>query len=290
MPKLIKNIGKIRTIPGQDAVEGVPGHYTPGPVTQVIIPGYFQDNGGYYDTIPAHWEYPYKTVIDPDWALNNNYYGFSIPPLGTSIYPEYRQVLDMTGDPVWVPEERRYYAYEKTWVPEEITYTQGESIWVPPVQAVPAIPDITAVSDVSGWNSWARSINPIGDGAFFNFRVSPGSRGAFCALGLEGFVGQPISAFHHAILVDDSGVHIYEKGALILTIKAGYSEITDLRIIRQSLTAIIYMVVTGGESLIYHSTVNASISTLYGFGYLYGGGDSLIASSISDGTVQYGQA
>jgi len=296
MPKLIKQLGRLITIKGQDEVPAAPGFYSPGPVEKIVTPGYWKGNGGYWATYPAHWEYTtYRTVIDPTWALNHGYYsaaGIDAYDDFSSIYPKYKQVVnDGPDDPkVWVPEERRYYRYPSTWVGEVVSYRQGQSIWHPPVVGVPGIPDVTVRSSVSGWTSWARSINPIAPGAFFNFSVAPGIRGAFCALGIKEYVGRSISDFHHAILVDNSGVHIYEKGTEIKIIKGDCSEVTDMRIIRQSRTSIIYLVVTGGESLIHESTAPAAIVDLYGFGYLYEGGDSLLTSGITDGSIQFGMA
>jgi len=293
MPKLIKQLGRLITIKGQDEIPAAAGYYSPGPVEEVITPGYWIDNGGYWATYPAHWEYTtYRTVISYNYT-EASYYGIDLyvgqPPEGSGYY---KQVLNNgPNDPKeWVPEERRYYSYPKTWVNEEISYRQGNSVWHPPVAGVPGIPDVTVRSSVSGWTSWARSINPIAPGAFFNFSVAPGIRGAFCALGIKEYVGRSISDFHHAVLVDNNGVHIYEKGAKIKTIKGNYSEITDMRIIRQSRTSIIYLVVTGGESLIHESTAPAAIVDLYGFGYLYEGGDSLLTSGITDGSIQFGRA
>jgi hypothetical protein len=200
------------------------------------------------------------------------------------------QEADLAGPRIWVPEEEYFYPAPLVWHNATSRIEQVPDTYIPGRAAIPGTPDRIITEDVTGWNSWARSINPITKGNFFSFSVAPGARGIFCCLGDKSMIGQSIKVFPHAIAADAAGVKIYENGNLVTTIRGSYSNITDLRIIRQDATTIIYMVITGAESLIYTSTIPASIASLYGFGYLYGSGDSLLSSVITTGQVQFGSA
>jgi len=142
----------------------------------------------------------------------------------------------------------------------------------------------------SGWNSWARSIEPLALGKFIKFTTASGVTSACVVIAGKGMEGEGVARFSHGIICDSSGVRIYENGAMVKTLYATQTVLTELRIYRQSANEIVYMAITGTSSVVHTSTVPAplKILPLYAYGFLYTAGDRLTSASITTGDVQYG--
>jgi len=164
------------------------------------------------------------------------------------------------------------------------------------VAAVPASPGIPPTQQQinqslnKGWNSWARSIEQIPKGEFFQFAVAPGVSGVFIGLDVKGMEGQGIHTFSHGLLADLSGVWVYESGVKVLRLSTSYNGADALRIVRQNDGSIVYLLMQASGTVAHSSTAPGSVLPLYGYGYLYSGGDSINSADIAPGEVQYGSA
>ena len=141
-----------------------------------------------------------------------------------------------------------------------------------------------------GWNSSARSIDPIPYGNFVQYSAAPGASGSFLGLGVAGKDRQGIGAFSHGLLADLSGVWVYEAGVAVTRLSTSYDGTEKLRIVRQAAGNIVYLLVKGSQTVSHTSAVTSSKLPLYGYGYLYSGGDSINSADIIAGEVQYGSA
>jgi len=142
----------------------------------------------------------------------------------------------------------------------------------------------------SGWNSWARSINPLSAGTFIKFTAASGVTSACVTIANKGMEGAGVARFSHGIICDSSGVRVYENGAMVKTLYATQTALSELRIYRHSNNTIVYMAITGASSKVHTSTVPAKslLIPLYAYGYLYTAGDRISSAVFRTGEVQYG--
>lgn len=155
---------------------------------------------------------------------------------------------------------------------------------------VPPTTQQISVSLNKGWNSSARSIDPIPYGNFVQYSVAPGVSGSFLGLGVAGKDRQGIGAFAHGLLADLSGVWVYEAGVAVIRLSTSYDGTEKLRIVRQTDGSIVYLLIKGSQTVVHTSAVAGSKLPLYGYGYLYSGGDSINSADIITGEIQYGSA
>jgi hypothetical protein len=185
-------------------------------------------------------------------------------------------------------------------IPTSSLYVQptvnDTKIWHPPTPAVPGTTTTyTAPSVINkllnkGWNSWARSINPLVIGEACVFTVMSGVSGTILGIGPAGIETRGPGAFSHSIVCDVSGVHIRENNTQIKTLKDLQTAVSILRIHRQEDGSIVYVATTGTETLVYTSLLACpKYLTLYVYGLLYSSGDKVTATQFADyGDVQYG--
>lgn len=161
----------------------------------------------------------------------------------------------------------------------------------PAVQGSEGIPPTPSQIDRSlnkGWNSYARSIDKLVAGDYFVCTASNGITGAFMCLGHVGKQGDTIESFPHSIKIEPGGISAYEYGALVETLKVSHAAESFVRIHRQEDNAIVYVVVTGTETVVLKSAVKASVGELYIYGYLYSGGDRITSAALETGRVVFG--
>lgn len=177
--------------------------------------------------------------------------------------------------------------------PAPVTMTAIRT-WMP---AQPAIASISATPPTpsqinylmnKGWNSWSVSIDQILPGKFMEYTLSPGISASFVGLGRVAQAGDNINTFQHGILVDNSGIWAFESGVKVEQIRTTYSGSTIIRIYRQSDNTIVYLAITGTESLIHKSTVPAMQIPLYAHGMLYSSSDTMNSATITVGEVKFG--
>jgi len=174
--------------------------------------------------------------------------------------------------------------------------TRTVTTYYPAVAAVPGSAGVppTATQILQslnhGWNSHARSVNPIPAGNFIQYAVAPGVMGAFLGLGQRGMEGRGPHLFRHGLLVDHSGVWVFESGVKVKRIRTAHLGTSRLRIVRQPDNSVVYLISTGSETIAHTSGEKASILPLYGYGLLYMGNDTMRNAEITSGKVQYGRA
>jgi len=142
-----------------------------------------------------------------------------------------------------------------------------------------------------GWNTWARSIEPIPVGGYIVCTLMDGVMGACIAIGREGMEGQSISAFQYSLIIDRTGIKAHENGVVVDEIRAEHSLLSEVKIYRQADNSIVYVVTTEKETLVYTSNLEnlfPPFIPLYVYGYLYSSGDKVLSAEFANGTVQYG--
>lgn len=188
----------------------------------------------------------------------------------------------------------------QTSIPTSSLYVKPDidatKIWHPPL---PAIPGTTVTHTTSskinkllnkGWNSWARSINPLIIGEACVFTVMSGVFGAILGIASVGVETRGSGVFSHSIVCDVRGVHIRENNRQIKTLKNLQTSVSVLRIHRQEDGSIVYVATTDTETLVYTSLLPCpKYLTLYVYGLLYSSGDKVTATQFANyGDVQYG--
>jgi len=137
----------------------------------------------------------------------------------------------------------------------------------------------------SGWNTTARSVTPFN--SYLRFTVGD-IAGACMMIGPKYMDGLTISQFTHGLAIDITGVHVYESGVFKASLRSVASFDSEFRIYRQADNSITYAVVTGTETVVYHSLVPAPVPAfidLYAYGYLYSSGDQITDASFETGDV-----
>lgn len=202
-------------------------------------------------------------------------------------------VLNNTNN--WVTSNPVTYAVpaSSTTPTYETVYTT-KTVWVPATvyvagtPSIPATPTQITYSKKKGWGTWARSMEALEKGSFYEFTCYKANEGLFLGVGPEASLGDPISLFSHAIIADSSGIMVYENGVSIGTIKSNYSHLSKIKIFYLDDGSIAYVITTGTETLVYTSTELYDSSEAYVFGYIYSSDDRVLTSSINEGNVQYG--
>ncbi|HBA73480.1 MAG TPA: hypothetical protein DCZ63_15195 [Geobacter sp.] len=144
-----------------------------------------------------------------------------------------------------------------------------------------------------GWNSWARSIDPLLPGHFFQANVSENIAAAFFGIGKKGMDGRNVNGFSHGIMVDGGSVSIFEAGRAQRTLNGEHLATSDIKIFRGNDNLINYAITTGSETIVLPAVNLVEESTmepLYVYCYLYSGGDIVLDAEFAEGAVQYGSA
>jgi len=172
------------------------------------------------------------------------------------------------------------------------TTTTATVVTTTPSQDTTAVPSTVVISNLetavllsSGWDTTARSISPFN--SYLRFTVGDIS-GACMMIGPARMDGLAITQFSHGMAIDITGVHVYENGVFKASLRSVPSFDSEFRIYRQENNTIVYAVVTGTETVVYHSTTPSPVPEfidLYAYGYLYSSGDKVTAASFEDGEV-----
>ena len=177
-------------------------------------------------------------------------------------------------------------------VPVTVCYPAEPAIAGTP--GVPPTPTQILHSLNSGWNTSARSINPLDPGACLVYTVSEGIHGAVYGIGPASLDGGQAEQFSHALLVDQSGVHAFENGHMVASLLNIQQRDLELRIYRGQNNEIFYVAVTEGkEAQLFQSATKASVSMtidVYVYAYLYSSGDLGLSAEFRGGEVQFGKA
>lgn len=165
---------------------------------------------------------------------------------------------------------------------------------IPSSPGIPPTPSQLITSMNLGWNSSARSVNPLALDGCLVYRLSQGIHGALYGVGVAGLDGEQPSVFPHAILVDQSGIHAMEHGSITHTFYNTQIPNAELRIYRGADNTIHYVVARGNspEIKVHKSLIPASVSpsvTVYVYGHLYSSGDKGMTAEFRAGAVVYGR-
>lgn len=154
------------------------------------------------------------------------------------------------------------------------------------VAAVPARPPTAAQLSYylnEGWNTSARTIGALKAAEYFQCTVKLGTRAAFLAVGPEGRDGQLISAFTHGVMVDSSGITVFENGVPGAVLAPGNTPGLTIRIARLSNGRILYSVdsvFSISAQPLYNPT-----DSLYVYGLLYAGWDEVSSAEFKAGNL-----
>jgi hypothetical protein len=142
----------------------------------------------------------------------------------------------------------------------------------------------------AGWNSWARSINPLSLGTYIVYTIATGVTSACVGIGPKGLESDGVGKFTHSIIADRDGVKIYESGTLKSTLYNSQVELTQLRIYRMMDNSIVYVATTGTDTQVYTSLVAApaKATPIYSYGFLFIASDKVTSATYRTGEVQYG--
>lgn len=143
----------------------------------------------------------------------------------------------------------------------------------PGYPGTPPTPSQTIINKNPGWNTSSRSSGRLDIGTYFPLTPPVGIQGAFFGVGPSGMDGAAINTFTHGVLVDLSGIKVYESGVVRATLVTGYSGGTEVRIERYPDGSIVYAVSDGTTQASYTSTTNGGFGDLYVYGMIYLGGD-----------------
>jgi len=125
-----------------------------------------------------------------------------------------------------------------------------------------------------GWNSYAETIATLDPSTYLEFNVLLGSFGAFIGVGRPGVAGSSINSFVHGVMVDGSGVKVFERGVAVHTLAAANLAGLPIRIARLSDGRILY---SAGSNPFYVSTESDydNAEPLLAYGLLYSAYDEV---------------
>lgn len=154
-----------------------------------------------------------------------------------------------------------------------ITTCYPASAGSPGYPGTPPTPSQTIINKNPGWNTSSRSSGKLDIGTYFPINPPVGIQGAFFGVGPSGMDGAAINTFTHGVLVDLSGVKVYENCVVRATLVTGYSGGAEVRIERYPDGSTVYAVSDGATQVSYTSTTNGGFGDLYVYGMIYLGGD-----------------
>lgn len=164
-----------------------------------------------------------------------------------------------------------YQCYQKP-----VTTCYPATAAIPPTPYIAPTPAQIITDYNIGWNSHSRGIDTLDVGEIFTFTLSGSNHGAFVGLAPSGADGQSIALYGWGLMVDTSGVKVYENGVVVDTLAASYNSTTAFSMERTLDGELIYR----ADLDEYTSTVPPSVgAVLYPYTYLYSGGDRLMCAS-----------
>lgn len=154
---------------------------------------------------------------------------------------------------------------------------------VPGSPGLPPTPSQIITSKNVGWNSHSRAINPLAVDSMLTFSVAAGVHAVFVGLGPADMDGSPLNAFDYGMMLDASGVHVFENGSQGIQLATGFNSGTIFQIVRNGDGEIIYIVDEDEEHT--SATEADNGDTLYPYVYMYSGGDRVLCASYSSLTA-----
>ena len=177
-----------------------------------------------------------------------------------------------------------------------------ESVYHPLTSGAPGETGIPGVSATlgeiiehlnEGWNSHSRSVDKLELGNYISYRVNEGVKGVLVSIGVNGKSAHKINTFAQSILVENSGILVFEDGVKVKTIKNSYNKDSEIRLYRQPDNSIACAVTTGEETIVYvfdNLTHGSSLIPIYVYAHLYIADDSVEDASLKTGQIHFGKA
>jgi hypothetical protein len=243
-------------------------------------------------------------------ALNSEYFG-KLPPSPSTITVAIKSTVNGTTATLTSEDASMYSRLMAA------GYNQPISLSVPPsyayktpskytAQVTTTMPQGAVIAQVArsaspqhvlaklashGWDTHARSVDPLSVGKCFEFTAAEDVTGACLIIGPKGLDGRGIHQFTHCLVVDGSGVRVYEGGRFKEHLRGSHNALASLRIYRQEDNSVVYVVTLGTETIVYTSTAHLAVPAMfdvYVYCYLYASGDKVTSAEYKTGKVQYG--
>ncbi len=166
--------------------------------------------------------------------------------------------------------------------------TEKTTVYYPATAAIAAVPYSTptaaqiTVSLSQGWNSHARTVGMLDVASYIEYTVKLGTYGALMGVGPTGMEGLTIDQFQHGIMVDTSGVYVFESGAVTAQLAASNSPGMIIRILRLADGRIAY---SAGGGVHFSATESDEHESLYVYGLLYSAYDEVSSAEFKVGSM-----
>lgn len=141
-----------------------------------------------------------------------------------------------------------------------------------------------------GWNTTARTVDPLAAGSYIEYFCSGGISGAALCVGDANVDAWPLHMFSHVMIIDVSGVTIFEDGVTVHKLCDVHIPTTTYRIYRLFDNTIVYTAsYQTGETFVYTSDnplLVAKVFPAYVYGKLYRSGDLITDAYFIDGSLE----
>lgn len=146
---------------------------------------------------------------------------------------------------------------------------------VPGYAGVAATPAQVIVSLNPGWNTHSRTKAPLLVDHYFKFTASPANVAAFIGVDTVARDAQLPTDFPYGLLLDTSGVYVYEYGSIVHTFSGAYTSLNEFFIEYRADKSITYRMDT--QQYVSALSFNA-LSDVYVYGDLYTGRDTILSA------------
>lgn len=265
---------------------------------------------GYWDYVEPVAFYPitdhYSLYMDIDPKK------VSVFAPGTYIYNYYAELVALGHGPVWESEawdlndienslSREYLVSlfdGRTRVRQLITFSiggleaayQGYVEPIALVPAVPAIPESYIESRNDGWNTWARSIDPLELGEYLSMTIPVGIDEIKVVIGPQNSIGNLPDNYRFVMSISGTVVQVEEYGTVVSSLDVARTVDTELRVTRQPDGRVAFMAIRGSNSLLFIADGTYIPSNIYCFAFIKDTGDSILSADISPGYIVFGSA
>ena len=176
-------------------------------------------------------------------------------------------------------------------VPTDVTTCYPEQAEVPAVPPTPPTPEVLIQDLRIGWNSHSRTIDMLERGDYLQFTFGTGSCGII-GVGHRYLEEALPTQFMHGLVIDVTGIKIYEAGVVkttLETVQVVDSVIRIYRSLENNKKIVYYIDKADGTSIAIESSVNlfSDMEKLFVWTWLYTGGDIVPEYDFLSGEVQF---
>jgi len=164
---------------------------------------------------------------------------------------------------------------------------------IPAIPPTPPTPEVIIQNLNIGWNAHSRTVDKLGRGEYLQFTFGTGSRGVV-GIALAYLEGGLPEQHLHGLVIDVTGIKVYEAGVVKETIETVQVVDTVIRIYRQEEdNSIVYHVqnAAGGSTAVQSTApLLSKLAKYYVYSWLYMGGDVVPENDYLEGEVQFAEA